>query len=541
MCLFSAQDGKFTAALQTHLESTIAQGGPVPGLFFVEATAVLPEGRLTLQDVGLWEDDQIESMKNLVDFAHSNGHRLIGIQLSHAGQKEVDNAPSLLGGGVMQNSMQGGGLANSNAQSGAPPASIARQNKGVGVGCYNGVCKFAVLSSGNTGAAQGNGVSGVQGASGNKMALGSPLPSPQYCGVWNGVPYCVSGVVGQPVASLNKEVLLTVPGSGDSGSDSESTQHSSNASDSGSDSTKYLSDQSDAGSDSTKHPNDGSESDGSDLTKHSGDKSDSGSDSMNDSNDTDQHSTHDLYGHIQPTEMTKEAIDQVVRAFEDAARRAVKAGFDVVEINCGLGSLFGSFLDPNVNRRTDGYGGTFEGRVRFVLEVVDRVRAVIPGSMPLFLRVSPNDEFETESHEGPSLTTDDAVKLAGILPDHGVDLIDVSFVGGSPVQPNLNAGQSSRSDASIFSAAVKQAVGSKLLVGSVGGYTDGKVVEETLEQGKADVILVGRGFLRNPALVQSMLEDLGVATLDGKALANGGAGLTASGLLSGVAGQAKTV
>ncbi|KDQ49310.1 hypothetical protein JAAARDRAFT_200951 [Jaapia argillacea MUCL 33604] len=84
--------------------------------------------------------------------------------------------------------------------------------------------------------------------------------------------------------------------------------------------------------------------------------------------------------------MTMEAIDQVVNAFEDTARRVVKTGFDVVEIDCGLGSLFSSFLNPNVNRRTDGYGGTIEGRTRLVLEVVDRVHAVVPDSMPLFLR-----------------------------------------------------------------------------------------------------------------------------------------------------------
>ncbi|KDQ54445.1 hypothetical protein JAAARDRAFT_196781 [Jaapia argillacea MUCL 33604] len=107
---------------------------------------------------------------------------------------------------------------------------------------------------------------------------------------------------------------------------------------------KCSSKQSDAGSDSTKHPNDGSEFDGSDSTKHSRDESDSdyASDSMNNSNNTNQDSPRGYHCRILHTEMTMEAIDQVVNAFEDAARR-VKAGFDVVEINCGLGKSRLSF------------------------------------------------------------------------------------------------------------------------------------------------------------------------------------------------------
>ncbi|KDQ52059.1 hypothetical protein JAAARDRAFT_198490 [Jaapia argillacea MUCL 33604] len=199
--------------------------------------------------------------------------------------------------------------------------------------------------------------------------------------VWN---ERLVGIVAQPMGVLNKEGL-TEHGSGDSGSDSDSTQPSSNESDSGSYSTKYYRSQSDAGSHSTKHSNNGSESDGSDSTRCFSDESDSGSNSTNNSDITNENSTHDYNGRIQPTEMTKEVIDQVVKASDDAARRAVKAGFDVVEIDCGLGSLFSLFLNPNVNRRTDRYGGTFEGRMGLVLEAVDRVRAVVPDSMPFFV------------------------------------------------------------------------------------------------------------------------------------------------------------
>ncbi|KDQ49311.1 hypothetical protein JAAARDRAFT_200952 [Jaapia argillacea MUCL 33604] len=118
---------------------------------------------------------------------------------------------------------------------------------------------------------------------------------------------------------------------------------------------------------------------------------------------------------------------------------------------------------------------------------------------------------------------EDTIDLAGMLPDHGVDLVDVSVIGNAPVQPGLNAAQPLRSDVSMFSVAVKEVVGSNSLVGFVGGYADGNTVVETLEQVKADVILVG---------------DLGVATLDGvnqNVPANGGTGL------HGVAGRAAAV
>lgn len=87
-----------------------------------------------------------------------------------------------------------------------------------------------------------------------------------------------------------------------------------------------------------------------------------------------------------PKVLTKEGINAVVIAFAEGAKRAVKAGFDVIEIHNAHGYLLMSFLSPNSNRRTDEYGGSFENRIRFTLEVVDAIRAVIPKDMPLFLR-----------------------------------------------------------------------------------------------------------------------------------------------------------
>ena len=88
----------------------------------------------------------------------------------------------------------------------------------------------------------------------------------------------------------------------------------------------------------------------------------------------------------QPRELTKEGIKEIVQAFADAARRAVQAGFDVIEIHGAHGFLLHSFMSPNSNFRTDEYGGSFENRTRIILEVVDAVRAVIPADTPLFYR-----------------------------------------------------------------------------------------------------------------------------------------------------------
>ena len=87
-----------------------------------------------------------------------------------------------------------------------------------------------------------------------------------------------------------------------------------------------------------------------------------------------------------PKELTLEGIQKVVSAFVDAAKRAVTAGFDVIEIHNAHGYLLNSFISPASNKRTDQYGGSFENRIRLTLEVMDAIRAVIPKDMPLFLR-----------------------------------------------------------------------------------------------------------------------------------------------------------
>jgi 2,4-dienoyl-CoA reductase-like NADH-dependent reductase (Old Yellow Enzyme family) len=121
--------------------------------------------------------------------------------------------------------------------------------------------------------------------------------------------------------------------------------------------------------------------------------------------------------------MTKEEIKETVQTFSDAAVRADKAGFDVLEIHGAHGYLISSFNSPLSNHRTDEYGGSFENRSRFVLEVVRAIRKVWPASKPLFLRLSATDWVEGGT------TVEDSVKLAKLAQAEGVDLLDSSSGG----------------------------------------------------------------------------------------------------------------
>lgn len=202
--------------------------------------------------------------------------------------------------------------------------------------------------------------------------------------------------------------------------------------------------------------------------------------------------------------MTILEIEELKTAFAAAAKRALAAGIDVIEIHNAHGYLLHSFLSPFSNKRTDKYGGSFENRTRLTLEIVDIIRATIPETMPLFLRISATDALEHKDE--PSWTIDQTVRLAKILAERGVDLIDISTGGLSPEQKIApGPGYQAR-----FSKAVKEAVDGKILVSAVGSITSGKQAQELLDQGAADFIMSGRQFLKNPGLVWSWAEELGV-------------------------------
>ncbi|KAG1903102.1 uncharacterized protein F5891DRAFT_116334 [Suillus fuscotomentosus] len=330
LCQYSADDGHLTSWHMAHLGGIFTRG---PGLTIIEATAVVPEGRITPDDSGLWKDSQIEPLRKIVEFAHSQNQK-VGIQLAHAGRKASTVVPWL------------------------HPGMAATESIG-----------------------------------------GWPDD------VWgpSTVPY----------------------------------------------------------------------------------------------NDT----------FPVPKELSQAQIKALVVAFVEAAKRALKAGIDVIEIHNAHGYLLCAFLSPTSNTRTDEYGGSFENRIRLTLEIVDAVRGVIPEDMPLFLRISATEGLEEALPNVPSWRLEDTVKLAGILAEHNVDFLDVSS-GGNHSKAIIKGGPAYQAPSAH---AVKQAVGDKLVVGVVGSITDGKIAQGVLDKGQADVVLVGRQFQKNPATVWAFASDVGVA------------------------------
>lgn len=213
-------------------------------------------------------------------------------------------------------------------------------------------------------------------------------------------------------------------------------------------------------------------------------------------------------GFPSPKELTKEGIQRIKQTFVDAAKRAVKAGIDVIEIHAAHGYLLHEFASPVSNHRTDEYGGSFENRTRLHLEIVEAVRAAIPEDMPLFVRISATDRLETVFPDQPSWTVQDSIRLAELFAERGVDVLDVSSAGNHPQQSLPPKGQEAfHAD---LSGAIKAALGDRLIVTTVGGISNGKTAQAVLDANQADVIFVGRQFQKNPGTVWAFAEDLGV-------------------------------
>ncbi|PZX65625.1 NADPH dehydrogenase NamA [Hydrotalea sandarakina] len=179
-------------------------------------------------------------------------------------------------------------------------------------------------------------------------------------------------------------------------------------------------------------------------------------------------------------------IKEVLQQFKIAAKRALTAGFKVVEIHAAHGYLIHQFLSPISNHRTDEYGGSFENRIRFLLEVVQSVQEEWPSDLPLFVRISATDWHE----QGWQL--ENSVALAHHLKRIGVDVIDCSSGGNIPhaqipVAPGYQV---------PFASTIKKETG--ILTGAVGLITMAAQANEILEQQFADFIFMAREFLRNP-------------------------------------------
>ncbi|CAG7924874.1 unnamed protein product [Penicillium olsonii] len=334
MCQYSAPpegatSGQMTPWHQAHYGS-IAQRGP--GLMIIEATGVLPEGRITPGCLGLWNDSQIAPLKAVVDFAHSQGQK-IGIQLAHAGRK-ASTLPPWMGGATATNAV-GGWVDNVKAPSAIP---------------------FS--------------------------------------------------------------------------------------------------------------PND-----------------------------------------VVPKAMTAQDIEELKLAWESAAKRAVSAGVDFIEIHAAHGYLLSSFLSASSNNRTDQYGGSFENRTRLPLEVAQLTRDTVGPNMPVFIRVSGTDWLENSMPGEQGWKLNDTIEFARLLAEQGaIDLIDISS-GGVHVAQKITSGPAFQVP---LAAAVKKAVGDRMLVAAVGMINHGDLAEKILQEDNLDVILVGRAFQRDPGLAWAFAKDLDV-------------------------------
>ncbi|KAK0248328.1 NADH-dependent flavin oxidoreductase [Friedmanniomyces endolithicus] len=330
LCQYSAEDGHYTMWHITHMGGIIQRG---PGISCVEATAVTPQGRITPEDVGLWKDSQIENLARVVEFAHSQGQKIM-IQLGHAGRKASTVAPWLSAGAVAGKDLNGWP---------------------------------------------------------DEVYAPSAIP-------WN-------------------------------------------------------------------------------------------------------------ENHAQPKELSLEGIEELKKAFNEAVKRALKAGFDAIEVHGAHGYLLHSFVSPVSNQRTDKYGGSFENRTRLIMEIVEETRATIPKDMPLFYRISATDWLEEVPKDQipESWTNEDSIKLAHLLADAGVDYLDVSSGGNHPLQHP----HSKPAYQAPFAIAIKKAVGDKMAVGTVGMIESAKLANQLLEEEGLDMVTVGRGFQQNPGLVFQWADDLG--------------------------------
>ncbi|EPE07180.1 nadph dehydrogenase [Ophiostoma piceae UAMH 11346] len=338
MCMYSADNGHLTDFHLVHLGQFALHGA---GLTFIEATSITPNGRISPEDSGLWQDSQIAPIRKIVDFIHSQSHK-VAIQLGHAGRKASMITPWMEG--------------------------------------ERGHHQYVTKEEGG----------------------------------WPDNTWSASA---EPYAS--------------------------------------------------------------DWTK--------------------------------PHAMTVAEIDQLVDDFVAAAKRAVTAGVDIIEIHGAHGYLITQFLSPLTNKRTDDYGGSFENRIRLLTRVLAAVRAAIPDSMPLFLRVSATEWME---HAGaPSWTIAESIKLAALLPDLGVDLLDVSS-GGNVREQQINYHPYFQANLAVdIKKALKGTPAEKLLLSVVGIMDNAEIVRDVTQKGgkvEADLVLAARQFLREPEFVQRVAHQLGV-------------------------------
>jgi 2,4-dienoyl-CoA reductase-like NADH-dependent reductase (Old Yellow Enzyme family) len=202
-------------------------------------------------------------------------------------------------------------------------------------------------------------------------------------------------------------------------------------------------------------------------------------------------------GDMAPAALDQEGIKKVIADFKAAAIRSNMAGYKVIEIHAAHGYLIHQFLSPLSNHRTDEYGGSFENRIRLLMEILERIQEVWPAENPLFVRISATDWAEG------GWTVDESVQLVALLKDRGVDLIDCSSGGLAehqqiPLFPGYQV---------QFAERIRQETG--IATGAVGLITEARQAEEILDKGQADLIFLARELLRDPHFPLHAAEELG--------------------------------
>lgn len=201
-----------------------------------------------------------------------------------------------------------------------------------------------------------------------------------------------------------------------------------------------------------------------------------------------------------PIAMTLDDIDRVVRDFRSAARRAVEAGFDVIEIHAAHGYLAHQFLSPIANARTDDYGGSLANRARFLLQIVREVRDVVGEELPLMVRLSATDWLKG------GVTVDDIAQVSAWAFADGADFFDIStggieFAGLIPVQPGYQV---------AFAAAIAQQA--SVPTSAVGLIRQAAQAATIVASGQAQAVMVGRELLRDPHAPARWAAELGATT-----------------------------
>jgi 2,4-dienoyl-CoA reductase-like NADH-dependent reductase (Old Yellow Enzyme family) len=202
-------------------------------------------------------------------------------------------------------------------------------------------------------------------------------------------------------------------------------------------------------------------------------------------------------GEPTPDELDVTGIKKIIADFRSSAERALKAGFKVIEIHGAHGYLIHEFLSPLSNKRTDEYGGNFENRIRFILEIISSIQEVWPADLPIFLRISATDWVEN------GWTIEESIELAKIVKNRGIDLIDCSS-GGNLSRVKIPVGPLYQVP---FAERIKKEGGIK--TGAVGLITTAEQANSILKKKQADLVIMARQLLRDPYFPLHAAKELG--------------------------------